>query len=268
MPNGQYTLAWTWFNKIGNREIYMNCAPITVTGGGSDTSVYEKLPDMFVVNLPREQCASVEGEDFVFPSPGDSVETPLSTALGSSTVGTGCAAVTKLGAGAGSAGSPAAVATTSAASYGSFGGSVQSTTIAEAPPSTTGDAGSRTPTGGAEITVTTLATVTAYSSSAPPAYTSAAPSPSSALGSSSSSSSSSTSNSSTVSGSCQAGAVSCTSPGSVVCVGTTQFGICNIDNCAVLQSLAAGTTCSRGAVSRKRSMRHRRHVRAPHSGSH
>ena len=25
-----YTLAWTWFNKIGNREMYMNCAPVTV----------------------------------------------------------------------------------------------------------------------------------------------------------------------------------------------------------------------------------------------
>jgi len=23
MPDGQYTFAWTWFNKIGNREMYM-----------------------------------------------------------------------------------------------------------------------------------------------------------------------------------------------------------------------------------------------------
>ena len=35
---GKYTLAWTWFNKIGNREMYMNCAPIVVSGGGSKRS--------------------------------------------------------------------------------------------------------------------------------------------------------------------------------------------------------------------------------------
>ena len=28
---GQYTIAWTWLNKIGNREFYMNCGPATVT---------------------------------------------------------------------------------------------------------------------------------------------------------------------------------------------------------------------------------------------
>jgi hypothetical protein len=26
VPNGNYTFGWTWFNNIGNREIYMNCA--------------------------------------------------------------------------------------------------------------------------------------------------------------------------------------------------------------------------------------------------
>ena len=35
LPNGVMTMAWTWFNKIGNREMYMNCAPITVSGGAA-----------------------------------------------------------------------------------------------------------------------------------------------------------------------------------------------------------------------------------------
>lgn len=62
---GDYTLAWTWFNKIGNREMYMNCAPITVTGGSKkrdiadnatiEYSSFDKrestFPQMFVVSL-------------------------------------------------------------------------------------------------------------------------------------------------------------------------------------------------------------------------
>ncbi|KAJ5708172.1 CAZyme family AA11 [Penicillium malachiteum] len=33
--SGKYTLAWTWFNRIGDREMYMNCAPITVDNPSS-----------------------------------------------------------------------------------------------------------------------------------------------------------------------------------------------------------------------------------------
>ena len=32
---GSYTLAWTWFNKIGNREMYMNCASVKISSGSS-----------------------------------------------------------------------------------------------------------------------------------------------------------------------------------------------------------------------------------------
>ncbi|ORY01957.1 hypothetical protein K493DRAFT_312233 [Basidiobolus meristosporus CBS 931.73] len=32
-PNGKATFAWTWINKTGNREYYMNCADITIQGG-------------------------------------------------------------------------------------------------------------------------------------------------------------------------------------------------------------------------------------------
>lgn len=34
-PTGDALLAWTWFNKIGNREMYMNCAMVTIGGSGS-----------------------------------------------------------------------------------------------------------------------------------------------------------------------------------------------------------------------------------------
>ena len=73
-----YTLAWTWFNKIGEREMYMNCAPISVPAnskrdfftdkgrkdeaeeeeevdgvmvGKRESSSMASLPDMFRANI-------------------------------------------------------------------------------------------------------------------------------------------------------------------------------------------------------------------------
>ena len=65
IPAGKnYTLAWTWFNKIGDREMYMNCAPIIVPSSAQrrstdkvDVKVLEQrnsmssLPDMFRANI-------------------------------------------------------------------------------------------------------------------------------------------------------------------------------------------------------------------------
>ena len=34
-PTGEALLAWTWFNKVGNREMYMNCAMVTIGGSSS-----------------------------------------------------------------------------------------------------------------------------------------------------------------------------------------------------------------------------------------
>jgi hypothetical protein len=54
--------------------MYMNCDLVLVNGSTNDVSFFEKLPDMFVVNLPRSSCATVEDIDFSFPQPGDSVQ--------------------------------------------------------------------------------------------------------------------------------------------------------------------------------------------------
>lgn len=72
-PNGQATLAWTWYNRIGNREIYMNCAPITVSGGSDNQDFYNTLPNMYVINLPSSQCGSVESSNQIIPNPGQFV---------------------------------------------------------------------------------------------------------------------------------------------------------------------------------------------------
>ncbi|XHG04206.1 hypothetical protein AWENTII_007484 [Aspergillus wentii] len=35
---GNALLSWTWFNKVGNREMYMNCAQVTIGGGSNKGS--------------------------------------------------------------------------------------------------------------------------------------------------------------------------------------------------------------------------------------
>ncbi|KAI5236982.1 hypothetical protein E4T42_09293 [Aureobasidium subglaciale] len=70
MKNGNATLAWTWFNKIGNREMYMNCAPISISGGSDDDTFYNSLPELFVANIPNE-CKYDDGSFVIgFPDPG------------------------------------------------------------------------------------------------------------------------------------------------------------------------------------------------------
>lgn len=89
MPSGQATLAWTWFNTIGNREMYMNCAAVDISGGSDDTSFYNELPQMFVANLAAiNSCPTTEETNVKFPNPGNSVESssdspyPIDTPVG------------------------------------------------------------------------------------------------------------------------------------------------------------------------------------------
>ncbi|KAL4977102.1 hypothetical protein BDW66DRAFT_133382 [Aspergillus desertorum] len=77
--DGQYTFAWTWINRIGNREFYMNCAPITLSGGSSskrsDVAAVEKraedYPDMFIANI--NGCKTKENYSPRYPYPGSDV---------------------------------------------------------------------------------------------------------------------------------------------------------------------------------------------------
>ena len=72
LASGNYTLAWTWFNKVGNREMYMNCAPMTVTGSGGSDSFLGSLPDMFTANIGG--CQTPENIDVQFPNAGQDVD--------------------------------------------------------------------------------------------------------------------------------------------------------------------------------------------------
>jgi len=94
LPPGDAVLAWTWFNKIGNREMYMNCAPVKLTGGGATRRDLEKnetliergmeafdaLPDMFVANIGNG-CTTKDSTDLKFDNPGKSVDMISSSSL-------------------------------------------------------------------------------------------------------------------------------------------------------------------------------------------
>ena len=99
-PTGDALFAWTWFNKVGNREMYMNCAMITIGGSSNRTAVdsedrvakeaskqtvnektnshttsakssFDSLPELFVANANQAgKCVTIEGQAVHFPNPG------------------------------------------------------------------------------------------------------------------------------------------------------------------------------------------------------
>lgn len=79
---GDYTMSWSWFNRIGNREFYQNCAPMTVQAAKKKryaptpkTSKRQtSFPDMFVANIGNG-CSTDESMDYVYPDPGADVQT-------------------------------------------------------------------------------------------------------------------------------------------------------------------------------------------------
>ncbi|KAI5462194.1 hypothetical protein BGZ63DRAFT_355097 [Mariannaea sp. PMI_226] len=74
-PSGEAIFAWTWFNKVGNREMYMNCAAVTITGGSKKRDdALSDHPTIYVANVGNS-CTTLEGKDVQFPNPGKDVTT-------------------------------------------------------------------------------------------------------------------------------------------------------------------------------------------------
>lgn len=284
MPNGEYTLAWTWFNRIGNREMYMNCAPITVTGGSDSTAVYDALPDMFVANVPPGTVTIPEGKAVVFPNPGGSVVTAAAANLGTSLAAVDGAPVpTPTQAPANTAtsvaSSPAAVTSSTTNPGGVFapGASAASSTVTSSTsvaPSSAAASSSTVSVAPAPVAPTTMATSvsTVPSSSLQATTLSAVASSTSSVAPSASPSSPALNGTlpavnGTVpvdsetpldptepepeQGSCAEGRISCGAPGTIVCVGTDQIGVCGSDMCADLRPLEEGQSCENGASSWK-----------------
>jgi hypothetical protein len=249
IPDGRYTFAWTWINKVGNREFYMNCAPVQVGSGTSQASTasvseaFSSLPDMFVANLPAEECSTAAYEDFNYPNPGQSVVEGNGASLGDTLTGAGCDKMTKMGAGNGQLGTPTQpeasqpassetpAATSGYAALPSNGGGVFAPGASSAPAAEpTAPVAAPTST----VVVDQPSSVPQQPSSAPeqPAYSATPQVPDNSTPSTPSSGSDCT---------------PCDNDGAVVCIGSNMFGLCN-RGCAVPQALANGMSCSGGAI--------------------
>jgi hypothetical protein len=299
IPTGKATFAWTWFSKqAGNFELYMNCAPIDVSGGASDDSAFQKLPDMLVANLDRDVCHQVTNQAIKFPNPGTSVEVgttndavpPVGPGCGASgpapPVGGSPSASPPAG-GAPTASPPAGGApTASPPSYGEpsvappaeGAPSVAPTTPPVAAPTAAPQptaapsaapeypGGEFAPGAGAS-TKTTLVTVTGSPSKPTVPLGTGTPSkPTASLGTTTPAKPSSAPAAPPAAAPPAtpptAGNTACSEDGAIVCNGETQFGLCNHGQ-VVWQAVAAGTKCSNGVISKRgyngRIARPRRH---------
>lgn len=258
IPNGKATFAWTWFAKMsGAPEMYMNCAPIEVTGGASDNTAFNALPDMLVANL-GEGCTTAQNFATKFPNPGSEVQMgntndqkPPNGNCGSS----GSSPAPPSSPGGGSPSSPSSPAAPPAGQPSPPASQPSSPAAPSSAPVMSNPGGVFAPgassaAGAPAQTSTTLVTVTAVPSPAQPpapvspgtgapavpAQPSAAPAP--GYGSPSS-------------GSPSGGASgTCTQNGAVVCNGEKQFGLCN-NGKVVWQDVAAGTACTNGVISKR-----------------
>jgi hypothetical protein len=227
---GKYTLAWTWFNRIGNREMYMNCAPVTITNSAAKRSnrvpVVEKrtanYPPMFVANI--NGCTTTEGVDIRFPQPGPD---PVVLDNDPNLIAVGAAACSGVPTFAGEG------VTASGSGTDSGSGSASSTAASSAPTETSSEGGAAVPTSTSAPAETSAPTETIIPSVPQPAATSTA----SAASSSSSSSSS---------GSSGALTGSCSPEGAWNCISGTSFQRCANGQWTPTQNMAAGTQCAAG----------------------
>ncbi|KPV78046.1 uncharacterized protein RHOBADRAFT_50565 [Rhodotorula graminis WP1] len=164
------TFAWTWFNLVGNREEYMNCAIVDIQG--SSTAKSFTGPGLFRANTLGDTCITTEGKTPVFPNPGPSVAYGAGMSSSSpATVIDGCAYDENMSVTVGPSGS--------SSSSGGAGSGSSSSSLATPPKATTSLHAAVTTSKAAATTTTKLAATTSRAqtttAAAQPTFPSAAP---------------------------------------------------------------------------------------------
>ena len=251
VKSGNAILSWTWFNTVGNREMYQNCVNVDIEGGSGDG----QFPPLFVANIKSvNNVETTENSDVLFPEPGEFVT------IMSATDGYNYAKAT-VGAADGNQGAPSSYAAPAPTSAPAYSAPAYSAPAASSAPASSAPAyGAPSYSAPANVesgiesydnqkgrqTQTTFATSARPSSAAPNAE---APAPTSY----SSGSSNSESNKTSSDGS------PCSEDGALICIGNDSFGICDHGS-AVSRPLAQGTVCRDGIISGAN--RFRRHLHA------
>ncbi|KAK3315403.1 hypothetical protein B0H66DRAFT_628488 [Apodospora peruviana] len=267
---GEALFAWTWHNQVGNREMYMNCAAVTIAGSKKRAEINEKRaaayssrPQIFIANVGNG-CGTEEGAPVQYPNPGPDVV----GSGGATKPPTGSCAAAGGGGGAGSgSGSGSGEATTSAAAAPAPA-PAPTTSTAAAPSDTTlpggvfitlpsdGAGGGATPTT-AEPAATTSATVaTSAPAVSAPAASVVAPAPqvpTTLQTATKASSAAAPAGTGTGSGSgsgssagTYASGTACTTEGAWNCISGTSFQRCASGVWSVPIAMAAGTQCTPG----------------------
>ncbi|KAL9578247.1 MAG: hypothetical protein Q9212_005835 [Teloschistes hypoglaucus] len=283
---GQYTLAWTWFNQGGNREMYMNCAPVTVTGGGKKRDVEDapshnateeygsdeifkrdvSFPDMYRANIDPGCTTSAQyGKDLIFPHPGASVE--RAGLPGKLMAAEPCG--DKANAGSSSSPKPA-----SGSGPAAGAASPAPTSIVAIPPPSASGMGMASAAASVASAAQSVASIAASVVSGAGMASPATPTGSASSGSSNTGSSSGSSSSGSSGGVAAApaaapaapaapaaapaaqapvaaapGSMACSTLGQTVCSADgMKFGTCDTNKMAVMMAVAGGTKCSGGQI--------------------
>ncbi|KAL9573790.1 hypothetical protein ACKAV7_002334 [Fusarium commune] len=237
---GEYTLAWTWFNHVGNREMYMNCAAINVEGSGGSKDYLDSLPDMFVANIGND-CETLADTDLKFPNPGKDVSKLKS--LLTDAKGEGCQKAGSGGGSGGSGGDDSQASAPVAAPTTNVGAQPTQPAITPAPSAGNGSGSGDGSNGASEIPGGAFITVS--QPSAPQSTATQAPAaPETPTGGSGSGSGSGSDSGAGSSG--FAAGTACTNEGEWNCIGGSTFQRCASGAWTAAQQLSSGVTCTPG----------------------
>ncbi|GAA6044256.1 hypothetical protein JCM8097_002096 [Rhodosporidiobolus ruineniae] len=255
------TFAWTWQNKVGNREEYMNCAIVDIAGSSSSKSYTG--PGLFRANTFSDgECTTTEGVDIVYPNPGSSVE--YGDGMSSSDAATtldNCSydedtTVTVSPSGSSSSSGSGPASSSAAALKTTTTRAAASTSRLVVQPATTSAAATRTRPSWKDPRTTTVAASSAASMTSPAAASSSKASTTSKINwyiattttrqlaktTTTSAAPAATSSASSSSGSDDG------SSNTIRCDTTTTWSLCASGSCTFMGSVAAGTECKNGAI--------------------